>query len=97
MNTITKNMYPVIMVVLAMVGFNSQAIAKTPDGQTPAIETVCNEYKDDVPGLYGLCNAICEAQDLDEFDKDPTEDVLNGNFEKRGGGYLRCGGGGEED
>lgn len=36
--------------------------AQTPDGKTPAVETVC----DNVPhNLKGLCNAFCEAKDCD--------------------------------
>ena len=69
----------------------SQATAKTPDGSTPAIETVCNQFKDDIPGLYGLCVAYCEAQDLDEFDKESNSaDSLQNNFERKSGGPLTC-------
>ena len=42
------------------------AVAGTPDGDTPATETDCDELKGGTPGLYGLCVAYCEAQDLDE-------------------------------
>ncbi len=42
------------------------AIAGTPDGETPATEDVCDVLKDGTPGLYGLCVAYCEAQDLDD-------------------------------
>jgi hypothetical protein len=38
------------------------AIAKTPDGQTPAAETVCDGLEG---AAFGLCNAYCEAQDCD--------------------------------
>ncbi len=39
--------------------------AQTPDGETPAEETVCDALKADgiTKGLYGLCVAFCEAQD----------------------------------
>ena len=97
MKKIIKSVAPIFLLAVGVVGFNAQAIAKTPDGQTPSVEAVCNQYMDDVPGLFGLCNAICEAQDLDDFDKDPTDGVLHRNFDKRGGGRLSCGGGGEED
>ena len=44
------------------------ATASTPDGQTPAEETICNPLmaEDVSNGLYGLCIAFCEAQDADE-------------------------------
>jgi len=38
------------------------ALAKTPDGQTPAEETVCDN---ETGAAYGLCNAYCEAMDCD--------------------------------
>jgi hypothetical protein len=37
----------------------------TPDGETPAEESVCDELDGASPGLYGLCVAYCEAQDCD--------------------------------
>jgi len=47
----------------------SAAAKKTPDGQTPADETVCNALLDGTHGmLYGECVAFCEAQDCDQQD-----------------------------
>lgn len=43
-------------------------LAKTPDGETPAEEDVCDEYSG---ASYGLCVAYCEAMDCDE---DPNAD-----------------------
>ena len=45
------------------------ALAQTPDGETPANEDVCDVLQaDDVTkGLYGLCVAFCEAQDIADF------------------------------
>lgn len=40
--------------------------AKTKDGVTPAAESVCDELKGGTPGLFGLCNAYCEARDCDD-------------------------------
>ena len=69
------------------------ATASTPDGETPAEETVC----DDLDGAeFGLCNAYCEAMDCDlAYDEDPEtephasdracEQVL-ANFQKHSGG-----------
>lgn len=70
-----------------LMALSVQVSAKTPDGRTPAEETVCDQYSG---ALFGLCNAICEAQDLDQYPKDPTDDVLYGNFEKKGGDDLLC-------
>jgi hypothetical protein len=38
---------------------------RTPDGQTPAEESVCDVVKGGTPGLYGLCIAFCEAHDCE--------------------------------
>jgi hypothetical protein len=38
------------------------ALAQTPDGETPAEETVCNT---ETGAAYGLCNAYCEAMDCE--------------------------------
>lgn len=39
------------------------AFAKTPDGETPAVETVCEDYSG---AAGGICVAYCEATDCDE-------------------------------
>ena len=57
------------VVVLGIVAMLSMMVltshAGTPDGQTPAVESVCDPLKADgvTHGLYGLCIAFCEAQD----------------------------------
>lgn len=38
------------------------AQAKTPDGQTPSEETICD---DQIGAAFGLCTAYCEAMDCD--------------------------------
>jgi hypothetical protein len=40
------------------------AAAQTPDGQTPAEETVCDGM---MGAAWGLCNAYCEAMDCDLY------------------------------
>lgn len=63
------------------------AYAETPDGQTPADETVCEEAE--LGGaLKGLCNAYCEAMDCDA---DPHANInacesVHGKFLKKSGG-----------
>jgi hypothetical protein len=68
------------------------AFAETPDGQTPADETVCEEAE--LGGaLKGLCNAYCEAMDCDA---DPNANIsacesVHGKFLKKSGGIeLPC-------
>ena len=38
------------------------ALAKTPDGSPPSVETVCDSQSG---AAFGLCNAYCEAMDCD--------------------------------
>ncbi len=54
------------------------ALAKTPDGQTPAEELVCSNL---TGAAFGLCNAYCEAQDCDVHPR-PSCERLRKNFEK---------------
>jgi hypothetical protein len=57
--------YVVSVAVLAVLAFTPMSQAKTPDGKTPAEETVCDELRG---VLYGLCVAYCEAMDCDHSD-----------------------------
>ena len=69
--------------VLAL-SMNGVALAETPDGETPANEGVCDELVGATPGLYGLCVAYCEAQDLDEFgEQKPSNDRLLAVYDKK--------------
>lgn len=70
------SIWGLILVSLSMVGL--AATASTPDGETPAIETVCDPLMADgiSQGLYGLCIAFCEAQDIADEDLSITEDEL---------------------
>jgi hypothetical protein len=58
-------------------------MAGTPDGQTPANEGVCDVLKGGTPGLYGLCVAYCEAQDLDSIDKNPPSTRILDNYNRK--------------
>lgn len=59
-------------------------LAETPDGETPANEGVCDGLKiNATPGLYGLCVAYCEAQDLDVTGKEPPNTKILENYNKR--------------
>lgn len=62
----------------------SPVLASTPDGETPANEGVCNVVKGGTPGLYGLCVAYCEAQDLDIVgDKEAPSNKILANYRKK--------------
>lgn len=60
--------------------FPMAAFAGTPDGQTPAEETVCDGYHG---AAYGLCVSYCEARDCDDPRKhaaDRSCDVTSKKF-----------------
>jgi hypothetical protein len=72
-------------VLLGMTGYNGTALATTPDGETPANEGVCDTLKADgvTKGLYGLCVAYCEAQDLNDMNKEPPSTRILANYNKK--------------
>ncbi|HWN45442.1 MAG TPA: hypothetical protein VNW71_24665 [Thermoanaerobaculia bacterium] len=50
------------ILALALLCALAPASAKTPDGQTPSEETICDGQ---IGAAYGLCNAYCEAMDCE--------------------------------
>ncbi len=62
---------------------SGNVLALTPDGETPANEDVCDGLQGASPGLYGLCVAYCEAQDLDTIDKKPPSLKILENYNKK--------------
>jgi hypothetical protein len=61
---------------LAVLFTGGPANAQTPDGETPANDGICDELQGGTPGLYGLCVAFCEAQDIaDVFDPLTDEEL----------------------
>ena len=58
------------ILAIAAIIFTTTLWAQTPDGETPADEGVCDGLVDYTPGLFGLCNAYCEAQDCDAIGGD---------------------------
>jgi len=72
-----------LVLLTGLAGINGSAIASTPDGMTPANEHECDNLKSATPGLYGLCVAYCEAQDLDTIDKNPPSEKILANYRKK--------------
>lgn len=64
--------------VAVWLALGTTALAQTPDGQTPAEETVCSPLKADgiTKGIYGLCVAFCEAQDHASISESITAEEL---------------------
>lgn len=72
------------MSLVIMLGLTSPLQASTPDGETPANEGVCDILHGGTPGLYGLCVAYCEAQDLDVIgDKETPNNKILANYRKK--------------
>lgn len=67
-----------------------RAGAKTPDGQPPSVETVCdNEHG----AAFGLCNAFCEAMDCDSPNHHASDQAcasVKRNFERKTGRPMPC-------
>ncbi|HEX6901374.1 MAG TPA: hypothetical protein VF789_16735 [Thermoanaerobaculia bacterium] len=60
---------PILILPLLLI-CTGAALAQTPDGETPAQETVCD---DETGAAYGLCNAYCEAMDCESDDPQASE------------------------
>ena len=70
-----------IVLIAGLIGlFNSVHAA---DALTPANEGVCDVLHGGTPGLYGLCVAYCEAQDLDVINKEPPNTKILDNYRKK--------------
>ncbi len=86
MNKIKKSLgWAIAFLSLAtLTGLGTVANASTPDGETPANEGVCDPLHGGTPGLYGLCVAYCEAQDLDLVgDKEVPNNKILANYRKK--------------
>lgn len=68
---------------VALATISGSANALTADDETPANEGVCDVLQGGSPGLYGLCVAYCEVQDLDSFEKEPPRTKILENYNKK--------------
>lgn len=68
----------------------SRSLKKTPDGETPSTETVCDVYKELEGDAFGICNAFCEAKDCAYSSEINGCDELLKQWEDLGGGRLPC-------
>ena len=79
------------IVILVFLSVSHVGFAKTSDGETPSVETICDVYHGASSGAFGLCNAYCEAMDCgDPFQNASNRGCasVNKNFEKRFGVRL---------
>jgi len=72
-----------LVLMTGLTGFSGSAIASTPDGEPPANEGVCDPLQGGTGGLYGLCVAYCEAQDMDTVNKEPPSTKILANYRKK--------------
>jgi len=80
---------PLSLLILLALGCGV-VVAQTPDGDTPAEESVCDPLLDPgiTPGLYGLCVAYCEAHDADDISDaeaacNPSDDKILDNYNRK--------------
>jgi len=64
--------YLMTATMLAVLSFAPMSLAQTADGETPAEETVCDEFNG---AMYGLCVAYCEAMDCQHGDWLATDEA----------------------
>jgi hypothetical protein len=83
--------YLLAATMLAVLSFTPMSLAQTADGETPAEETVCDEFSG---AMYGLCVAYCEAMDChlgDQFASDRAcERVLTNYMTHSDGDMPPC-------
>ena len=78
------------VVSILVLTFVPPTVAQTPDGVTPANEGVCDALRDDgvTKGLFGLCIAFCEAQDITSVEVPITPDELEALEDKAPSGRI---------
>jgi hypothetical protein len=71
--------------------FATTSLARTPDGETPAVEDVCADEPSGVS--FGLCNAYCEAMDCDSETPNASAracERVRAKYEEHARGPLPC-------
>lgn len=84
-----RRSFPFIL-LLSLAAATVPAAAKTPDGQPPSVETVCDN---ETGAAFGLCNAYCEAMDCDSPNHHSSDQAcasVKKNFEKKTGRPMPC-------
>jgi len=72
------------LALVLLLGQAGTVSATTPDGVTPANEHVCDILQGGTPGLYGLCVAYCEAQDMDPVaEPNPPNNRILDNYNRK--------------
>jgi hypothetical protein len=64
--------------MIASATLSMPTVAQTPDGLTAANEGVCDVLIGGTPGLFGLCVAFCEAQDVADVIQDAGAGRISG-------------------
>ena len=83
-----RSVWILVAIVLFVGGVS--ASAKTPDGKTPSVETVCDNEQG---AAFGLCNAYCEAKDCGDPNQTSTNRSCNNlreHFEELTGRPMPC-------
>jgi len=91
-HAVSGSVFTVAMLLLATIPANAQQTLEfgTPDGEPPAIESVCDGQSG---AAFGLCNAYCEAMDCDSADAEASAEAcekVRDSFETLTGEELPC-------
>lgn len=77
-----KKLINVLLITTIFISYVSISFAETPDGVTPAEESICDILLKEGhnENVWGICNAFCEAKDCDSqkiFDKSCSQLLKN--------------------
>lgn len=75
----TLKVFLVFGAIFSFCFISGSVFAQTPDGETPAVENVCDSQSG---AGFGLCNAYCEAMDCDSAEPQASENACNKVFNK---------------
>ncbi len=73
-----KSMMSLVFLCFCLV-LSGAALAQTPDGETPAMEDVCDGLSG---AAFGACNAYCEAMDCDSANPHASERACSNQFNR---------------
>ncbi len=74
-----RNILGLISVSILFFLGSGVGLAQTPDGETPAVETICDTQ---AGAAFGLCNAYCEAMDCESSAPQASENACNRVLDK---------------
>ena len=81
----------VATLVLPLLVSSQLVSAKTPDGEPPSVESICDVFRGAEGPAFGLCNAYCEAIDCGDPNQAANDRAcirIRANFERKVPGFT---------